>query len=373
MTAMSTTDRDLPAPRGRTGRVGVLFAAVWLLFLAYPLEAGWAARDTARGWIGIAATIGFAAAYLVMFTRVRREQLLSRGGVLPAYGALWLAGLAAISILVTWAVGQEGTATLVFLATSGMILLPTLWGFGLAVVLCVVNEATSRTLDGWDHNGGLTFAIFAATFAMWGVRQMLARNADLLLAEEENARLAVEEERNRFARDLHDILGHSLTVITVKAELAGRLLDVDPARARAEIADLERLSRDALADVRSAVSGYREVTLPGELSRARQALEAAQIRAELPNTTDAVPTDARELFAWAVREGVTNVIRHSGARTCRISLTADGVEIRDDGQGPGASAPGHGLTGLRERAAAFGGAVVTEDLRPGYALRVVLP
>ncbi len=93
----------------------------------------------------------------------------------------------------------------------------------------------------------------------------------------------------------------------------------------------------------------------------------------MPNSTEDVPTQTRELFAWTIREGVTNVIRHSGAGRCRIELAADRVEIRDDGRGPGVAVPGHGLTGLRERAAALGGAVVTEDLGPGYALRVVLP
>ena len=105
---------------------------------------------------------------------------------------------------------------------------------------------------------------------MFGIRQLMhAQRRPVRGRSEENARLAVDDERNRFARDLHDILGHSLTVITVKAELANRLLDVDPERARAELADLERLSRDALADVRRAVEGYRDLTLPGELARAR--------------------------------------------------------------------------------------------------------
>ena len=112
----------------------------------------------------------------------------------------------------------------------------------------------------------------AASVAVFGLRTVMTRNIDLVSAQQENASLAVENERTRFARDLHDILGHSLTVITVKAELAQRLLDVDLERARAEIADLERLSRDALADVRRAVEGYRELTLPGELVRARVAL-----------------------------------------------------------------------------------------------------
>ena len=180
-----------------------------------------------------------------------------------------------------------------------------------------------ETVPGWDRALDLAFATCAAAVAIFGITSMMKRNIDLIRAHEENADLLVENERTRFARDLHDILGHSLTVITVKAELAGRLMDADPARAKAEVADLERLSRDALADVRRAVEGYRDLSLPGELASARAALEAAEIRADLPNTTDDVPTDLRELFAWTVREGVTNVIRHSHARTCRVALTPD--------------------------------------------------
>jgi two-component system, NarL family, sensor histidine kinase DesK len=200
----------------------------------------------------------------------------------------------------------------------------------------------------------------------------MSRNLELVDAYRRNENLVVENERTRFARDLHDILGHSLTVITVKAELAGRLMDVDPDRARAEVADLERLSRDALADVRRAVDGYREITLPGELSRARVALEAAGIEARVPGTTDDVPGELRELFAWTVREGVTNVLRHSRASTCEIRLGPTSAEVRDDGVGCGdGSGAGAGLTGLRERAVAAGATVVTRDLAPGFSLAVV--
>jgi len=209
---------------------------------------------------------------------------------------------------------------------------------------------------------------------------VMARNIELVRAQQRNAQLAVENERTRFARDLHDILGHSLTVITVKAELANRLLDVDTERARAELEDLERLSRDALADVRRAVEGYRELTLPGELARARTALAAAEIEAELPNSTDDVPSHLRELFAWTVREGVTNVIRHSGATRCTVRLAPDAAEVVDDGSGRGASGPGirngtggTGLVGLQERAAAVGGTVTTWVDEPrGHTLRVAV-
>ena len=154
-------------------------------------------------------------------------------------------------------------------------------------------------VPGWHRDEGILFGTLVATLAIWGISQSINRNIEVLAVREENARLALDDERNRFARDLHDILGHSLTVITVKAELANRLIDVDAERARAELADLERLSRDALADVRRAVDGYRELTLPGELARARTALSAAEIAADLPNSTDGVP----DRPARAVRVG----------------------------------------------------------------------
>ena len=189
----------------------------------------------------------------------------------------------------------------------------------------------------------------AASVAVFGLRAVMSRSVGLVVAHEENARLAVDDERTRFARDLHDILGHSLTVITVKAELAQKLLDVDVERARDEIAELERLSRDALTDVRRAVEGYRDITLPGELVRARAALTAAEIVADLPHSADDVPSDLRELFAWTIREGVTNVIRHSGATHCEVRLTPTRAEVLDDGLAR-SSPDGHGsgLAGLRE-------------------------
>ena len=120
------------------------------------------------------------------------------------------------------------------------------------------------------------------------------------------------------------------------------------------------------------MSGYRQPSLSGELARAREALAAAGIHADLPNSTDEVPSDLRELFAWTIREGVTNVIRHSGARRCRVRLSASAVEVADDGRGADDSVPGNGLVGLRERAAEAGATVVTEALDPGFALRVVV-
>ena len=126
------------------------------------------------------------------------------------------------------------------------------------------------------------------------------------------------EERERFARDLHDLLGHSLSVIALKAELAGRLLPDDAAERGGEVGELEQVARAALGEVRDAVSGYRQPTLDGELAGARMALSAAGIEADVQRVRGALDPDVEAVLAWAVREGATNVIRHSGARHCTL-------------------------------------------------------
>jgi two-component system sensor histidine kinase DesK len=220
------------------------------------------------------------------------------------------------------------------------------------------------------------FSITIGCLAMWGVVQLIARNADLALAREEITQLAVAGERNRFARDLHDILGHSLTVVTVKAELAQRLLDVDVDRARKELGELETLARDALSDVRATALGVRGISLAGEIAAAREALAAAHVEADLPGAADEVPTRWRELFAWTIREAVTNVVRHSKATRCAVRLGPGAVEIVDDGVGgTPAGAGGQGLPGLRRRAEALGATLTVgaPDDAPGFRVRVEVP
>ncbi len=173
-------------------------------------------------------------------------------------------------------------------------------------------------------------------------------------ARSEVARLAAEAERSRIARDLHDLLGHSLTTITVKAGLARRLAERDPVAAAAEIGEVEALTRRALAEVRAAVSGYRDVTLTGEIATAREVLRASGIAADLPTAADAVQPELVDLFGWVIREGVTNVVRHSRATHCRVELASRSVSITDNGRG-GAAADGNGIAGLRERAEVVGG------------------
>ncbi|MDL4820014.1 sensor histidine kinase [Actinomadura opuntiae] len=197
------------------------------------------------------------------------------------------------------------------------------------------------------------------------------------------ARLAVTEERLRFSRDLHDLLGHSLSLIAVKSELAMRLAEADPARAGAEMADVRRAARDALREVRAAVHGYRAVELDAELAGVRAVLEAAGVRCDAGDVPDGLPAEVRAVLAWVIREGATNVIKHSEARHCAVALTPYGgsvvLEMRNDGVRGGAATGdgaggGAGLTGLAERVAVVGGEITARRHgRDGFLLRAVVP
>lgn len=367
---MTTLQPDLSSANRSMGRLGPWLAGLWLFFLLEPLVDAWNHRYEIRGVLGMAVTLAFAAVYLSLWLRTRadRRRLIEHPPLPAAIGHV--AALAGLGVAMVALVGRPGLACSVYLSVAAVLV----FDLRLAAALVAVIVALVLLLGayfGWGSQIGTVFGAVAASMAVFGLRAVMARNIELLLAHQENARLAVENERSRFARDLHDILGHSLTVITVKAQLASRLVEVDPGRARAELADLERLSRDALHDVRRTVEGYRELTLPGELARARTALATAEIAAHLPNSADDVPSHLRELFAWTIREGVTNVLRHSGASCCEVRLTSTSAEVRDDGRGvPGDQRPGSGLAGLRERAAAVGAIVVTRQLEPGFSLQV---
>jgi two-component system sensor histidine kinase DesK len=380
-------DGLLPSSRWR--RYGWMFAAIWLVYLAQPASTAWAQHDPVRRYLGLGTLIAFSAVFIAVFaiSRRREDRYVPR--------ATAVAGLAAEAALIGfgyYSIGPDASVLLIYLSVMAVFLLPARAGW-LVVAAAVGASLAVPAMVGWPPDGTLAFQIFVSALASFGVSQLIQRNMQLAEARNEVTRLALADERNRFARDLHDILGHSLTVVAVKAELAGRLAGLDPARAEAEIGDVERIARQALADVRAAAGGYREVTLDGELASAGTALAAAGIQADLPDCEiGGIPRLRQELFGWVVREGVTNVIRHSGATRCVIRVTADEVEISDDGTGPGQcpraeSAPagdpdswpgrpeaGHGLTGLRERAAAEGGAVsVGRSPLGGFLLRVRMP
>jgi two-component system sensor histidine kinase DesK len=239
-----------------------------------------------------------------------------------------------------------------------------------AVAACLV---IPLVVPAWHIGPGWIQAVMVLfTVLLWLAFSQIARaNQMLIESRAEVARLASEAERNRIARDLHDLVGHSLTAITVKSNLARQLAANENSPALQEITEVEQLSRQTLADVRAAVSGYREVTLAGELARARELLRAAGVTADIPTATEPINAAAQELFGWVVREGVTNVVRHARATSCTIAISATSVEIRDDGAAT-QSAEGNGLTGLRERVASVGASLEAGPLLSrGWRLRVV--
>lgn len=353
----------------RTDRMMSIYACLFLLFLVFPLVASWAQGGWRRP-VGVVVVVVFCVWYSAAYFGDRFAWRRGAGMRQPRIW-VWLAGLVLLTVALTVAAGSYGMAGMTFLACGGAALTPPRAGLAIVGVSGVLSALLVLAGgQGLLIAGAVAGWVVLLGMMVWGSVASGRQREVVLEAREQRAELAVELERTRLARDLHDILGHSLTVITVKAELAGRLVDVDPERAKTELADLERLSRDALADVRSTVSDYRQLSLPAELARAGRALQAAQITAVIPSAADDVPTALRDTFAWVVREGVTNVIRHSGAHTCTIALASSYVEVRDDGRRVVDVRPGNGLTGLRERARQAGLRIVAEPADPhGFVLR----
>jgi two-component system, NarL family, sensor histidine kinase DesK len=296
----------------------------------------------------------------------------------PIDATPWLLVVAAVAVAITTVVPQQGLFVVAVGALGGLYLprrravVAIAGAVGAHIVfLLIADEPLSLVV-------GSAAQAAAIGFFCYGWARLEETNAALQAAREEVARLAVADERVRFARELHDLLGHTLSVIRVKSELAARLADVDPERAAAEMAEVERVARAALSEVREAVSGYR----PGlalELQNADATLTGLGIDATVDADGVELVGAVGETLAWIVREAATNVVRHSGAHRCSISLRRSGdvvvLEVEDDGAGHAEVVKeGSGLRGMRERVGAVGGQVAV-DTGPGagFRLRVVVP
>ncbi len=346
-------------------RWGKLGPSIGLLWFAFPIVA-LATSDPSLGEVlaSAAGVAAFAAIYIGRGLRPER-----RGSV--AVEAGWAAAMLAIACALTLFVSTNWAMMFCFAAVPLALRTPAEIGFW--AIVAVAALAVGVTLAGGGED--IEAIVWGATTIGTGtlilaLGRLVVANLALLQARAELAERAVAEERMRFSRDLHDLLGQSLSVIALKAELGRRR----PEQASAQLGEIETVARDALASVREAVSGYRQPTLAGEVAGARMALEAAGIAAEVDVPDAALPPDAEAVLAWAVREGTTNVIRHSGARRARIVVGSGVAEIDDDGRGGNGGDPGHGLAGLRERAERLGGTLVAGP-RPegGFGLRVTVP
>lgn len=342
------------------------FPGFWLVYL------GQAADGVSKHSHGVAAAVGYVV--IVLFAACYLASLpMGWNGRTRPFWVLYTLGFVLTAAEIPFA-HKDALVFCVYLAVL-TVAARRRWAPAMIIFLTVLNGAAPLAIRSWggkfDWNGALT--IFLVSFAMFGFFKIIQSNIALAAARAEVARLAAENERSRIARDLHDLLGHSLTTITVKASLARRLTERGESdRAFTEIVEVEQLSRRTLGDVRAAVAGHREVTLAGELATAREVLRAAGIIAELPGSVDVISPELSELFGWVVREGVTNVVRHSRASHCRVTLEPRGIEIADDGRG-GTPGAGNGLTGLRERVAGAGGTVTLAGGLSGFKLRAEVP
>ncbi len=267
-------------------------------------------------------------------------------------------------------------------ASIGAVGRPALGARWLAFLVALIGlEAWILEIGPWAWGPAILFSLAVGALKIH-FQERARRNAKLRMAHEEVERLAKIAERERIARDLHDLLGHTLSVVVVKSELATKVFEKDPQKACREIREVEEIARKALGEVRRAVEGYRSTEAGGleeEIGNARSALAAVQVTLEY-NGEDGrlknrIGPKIEGVLALALREAVTNVVRHAGAATCWIRLFLKGgeahLEVRDDGRG-GSGAEGAGLAGMRERVETLGGRVV-RSFEEGTSIEVILP
>lgn len=335
-------------------------AAIWLVFLIFPvLEVFTGDLPWWRRVVALALLAAFVAVYVHGFVVADRPHVRSTGWWRPWRGVLALTVLAALTL---GFLGAPAVGLPIYVTAYAVLLAP------LRLAALVVTAATSLTVglavfaDGYEGLWFLVPLLIGVTLALVLTRVLEERGH---LAQEMAEEANLVAERERVARDVHDVLGHSLTVVTTKAELAERLIDRDPARAKAELAEIQSLTREALAEIRATVAGLRVARLGDELAAARGALAAAGIAAVVPDDPSVVDPRRRLVLAWVLREAVTNVVRHSDASRCVVELLGDRLVVTDDGHGRGDAPVGHGLRGIEERVRAAGGTLTVEDVPAG--------
>jgi len=375
---MSRADR-LPWIQGRGRLIFPLVLLVYLLYVALAVGRYSRGADAVCGYVILGA---FCAGWLIVIAPLsQRPSAALAAGEGASSRRFWIGYTILAALFLAELPFARDAAfvmcvfiTILTVARLGVRSLPVVIGLALAALFvpAIIPSWHETVANAFDDVTPIAIPVVA--FSVFASVRAMQANFALAEARAELASLAAENERFRIARDLHDLLGHSLTTITVKAGLATRLGEADHARAVQEMAEVEALARRTLADVRTAVSNYRDVTLAGELATGRELLRAAGVAADLPRAVDVVEAAHQELFGWVVREGLTNVVRHAHASSCAVRLASSSVEIVDDGVGSApATTPGSGLCGLRERVAAAGGVVEAGPVQPrGWRLRVSL-
>lgn len=339
---------------------GWLFGGVWLIFFAFPLTLIWTGEiETSSRVLATALIAVFIAVYITTLRVATR--LVTEGHYGRAYRVGWtgLVVLIATSVALGVLIGANSMTCWPFVISLPVFFLPWRWVWITSLTLLVgmvVGTAIAWGLWPPAMLWGISLLVLAISVVSRYSEERQEANRETV------SRLELTEERERVARDVHDVLGHSLTVVSVKTELAQRLIDIDPERAKAELAEVQSLSRQALAEIRATVGGLRVARLADEVESAGMALAGAGVQAHLPTDLEVVDPRHRITVAWVLREAVTNVVRHSRARTCTVGLGHDWLTVTDDGRGIEGRREGNGLRGLRERVEQAGGTI---DVGPG--------
>lgn len=349
----------------REHRLGAFWNLIWILWFVGDLL--WL-RPLPASWIAVTAAGGAALILLMTCAHIRPQHEV------PGYGL----GMVALACLLM-PINRFGSGTAVIYGCVYLALQPRYGRMLLKVAPALAVWALETRLLDWPWQpivwiSVISLAAATGQYSMWASWR---RHVELRLSHDEVRRLAASAERERIGRDLHDLLGHTLSMVALKSELAGRLIERDPSAAQREMADVARVSREALSQVRSAVSGIRAAALASEFASARLLLETAGVQMEYWSDGMDLPPTIETCLAMALREAVTNVQRHARANRVEVTVIAGPeqvvLRVRDDGRG-GVIERGNGLTGMRERIAVCGGELWIESPRgKGTAIEVRLP
>lgn len=337
---------------------------VWLGFLYFPISRA-LTLPLGPKIISLVLTAIFALAYVAAFSLSWRKPIMGERNFryfdgrhrLRKSDAIVFVVLVMTTLLQVAVLGPLKSLTfLPFIAAAAPFALPQAAGYIAGALTVLVSFLIPRFVPNGQEYFGLSISTSAVFMFVAGITFFIGSGIE---SQRQARTQAILEERERVARDVHDVLGHTLTVIALKSELAGKLLERDSGRAQAELHEITNLARESIEEVRQTVAGLKVQSLFEEIAAASQALESAGIDLQREGTAwsnlDSIPAVNQAIFAWVIREATTNIIRHAAARQVTIEMNRSSLTITDNGVGISPDATGHGLEGLKARVEQVGG------------------